>query len=71
MAKKKSSYLQNRDRSWPWRVTCVCWEKGEGGEGEGRGGGGMNEEFGVGGCKLLHVEWMGNGVLLWSTGNCA
>ena len=29
-----------------------------------------NGDFGVGGCKLLHLEWMGNGVLLYSTGNC-
>ena len=24
---------------------------------------------GVGGCRQLHLEWMGNGVLLYSTGN--
>ena len=29
----------------------------------------MDREFGVGGCKLLHLEWMGNEVLLYSTGN--
>ena len=34
-----------------------------------RGGSGMDGEFGVGGCKLLHLEWMGNGVLRYSTGN--
>ena len=27
-------------------------------------GEGMDREFGVGGCKLLHLEWMGSGVLL-------
>ena len=32
-------------------------------------GSGMDGEFGVGGCKLLHLEWMGNGVLLYSTAN--
>ena len=37
------------------------------GEGEGSG---MDGEFGVGRCKLLHLEWMGNEVLLYSTGNC-
>ena len=31
--------------------------------------GGMDREFGVGGCKLLHLEWISNGVLLYSTGN--
>lgn len=35
-----------------------------------RGGSGMDAEFGVGGCKLLHLDWMGNGVLPYSTGDC-
>ena len=30
---------------------------------------GMYGEFGVGRCKLLHLEWMSNEVLLYSTGN--
>ena len=34
-----------------------------------RGGSGMDGEFGVHRCKLLHLEWMGYGVLLYSTGN--
>ena len=34
------------------------------------GGSGMDAEFGVGGCKLLHLDWMGNGVLPYSTGDC-
>ena len=42
--------------------TCGCQGKG--------GGCGMNREFGVGGCVLLHLEWMGSGVLLYSPGNC-
>ena len=29
----------------------------------------MDGEFGVCGCKLLPLEWMGTGVLLYSTGN--
>ena len=29
----------------------------------------MNGEFGVGRCKLLHLEWISNEVLLYSTGN--
>ena len=33
-------------------------------------GNGMDGEFGVFGCKLLHLEWMGDGALLYSTGNC-
>ena len=38
-----------------------------------QGGGGergMDWEFGASRCKLLHLEWMGNDVLLCSTGNC-
>lgn len=34
------------------------------------GDNGMDEEFGVGGCKLLYLEWMGHGVLLYSIRNC-
>ena len=29
----------------------------------------MDGEFGVGRCKLLHLEWIGNEVLLYSTGS--
>ena len=32
-------------------------------------GSGMDGEFGVGICKLLHLEWISNEVLLYSTGN--
>ena len=32
------------------------------------GGSGMDGKFGVGGCKLLHLEWISNGVL-YSMGN--
>ena len=32
-------------------------------------GSGTDWEFGVSRCKLLHLEWMGNEVLLYSTGN--
>ena len=35
------------------------------GEGCGRG---MDWEFGVSRCKLLHIEWMDNKVPLYSTG---
>ena len=30
---------------------------------------GMDWEFGVSRCKLLHLEWITNDVLLYSTGN--
>ena len=33
------------------------------------GGRGMDWEFGVGRYKLLHLEWINNKVLLYSTGN--
>ena len=32
-------------------------------------GGGMDWEFGVSRCKLLHIEWINNKALLYSTGN--
>ena len=41
--------------------TCDC--KGEAGRG------GMDWEFGISRCKLLHVEWINNKVLLYSTGD--
>ena len=33
------------------------------------GEGGMEWEFGVSRCKVLHIEWISNKVLLYSTGN--
>ena len=35
----------------------------------GRGGSARDWEFGVSRCKLLHLEWISNEVLLYSTGN--
>ena len=35
----------------------------------GRGGSGMDWEFGMSRCKLLHVEWISNEVLLSNVGN--
>ena len=35
----------------------------------GRRGGGVDWEFGVSRCKLLHIEWINNKVLLYSTKN--
>ena len=40
--------------------TCGC---------QGGGGSGMDWEFGVSRCQLLHLEWISNEVLLYSTGN--
>ena len=36
---------------------------------EERGGSGVDWEFGVSRCKVLHLEWINNKVLLYSTGN--
>ena len=33
------------------------------------GGGRMAWEFGISRCKLLHIRWINNKVLLYSTGN--
>ena len=40
--------------------TCGC---------QGGDGGGMEWEFGLSRCKLLHIEWINDNVLLYSTGN--
>ena len=34
------------------------------------GGSGMDGEFGASRCKLLHLGWVSNEVLLYSTGDC-
>ena len=34
-----------------------------------RGGIRMEGEFGVGRCKILHIEWISKEVLLYSPGN--
>ena len=36
---------------------------------EGVGRSGMDWEFGVSRCKLLHLEWVKNKILMYSTGN--
>ena len=33
------------------------------------GGSGIDWDSGVSKCKLLHLEWMGNGIWLYRTGN--
>ena len=40
-----------------------------GGGQRGGGGDGMDWEFGVSRCKILHLEWISSEVLLYSTGN--
>ena len=47
--------------AWPWEQTCGCQRGG--------GGNGMDWEFVVVGCKLLHLKCISNEVLLDSTGN--
>ena len=41
----------------------TCLAKREGGGSE------MDWDFRVGRCKILHLEWINNKVLLYSTGN--
>ena len=31
---------------------------------------GVNWEFGVDRCQLLHLEWISNKVLMYTSGNC-
>ena len=45
------------------RESRLRFARGEGGEK------GMHGDFGVGGWALLHLEWVGFGVLVYSTGN--
>ena len=52
------------EQKWTHRhgeQTCGCQEGG--------GWSGMDWKFGVSKCKLLHLEWISNEVLLYSTGN--
>ena len=39
--------------------TCGCW---------GEGGSGMDGEFEFSRCKLLHLKWISNEILLYSKG---
>ena len=59
---KHDTNEQNRIDSGTWR-TNLWFATSE------AGGGGMDWEFGVGRCKLLHLKWINNEVLLYSTGN--
>ena len=53
-------YKAETDHRWENRLVVA---KGE------EGGSGMDGKSGVSRCKLLHLEWVSNGVLLYSTGN--
>ena len=53
--------MGNRESVRPTHSEQTCGCQG--------GGGGMYWEFGVSRCKLLHIEWLDNKVLTYSTGN--
>ena len=55
----KWTYLQNRNNSQTEQSCGYQW----------RGGSWMDWEFRVGRYKLLHLEWINNEVLLYSTRN--
>ena len=57
----KWTYLQNRNKLTDKEQNCVC--PGGGGEG------GRDWEFGTSRYKLLHIGWINNKVLLYSTKN--
>ena len=56
----KVSLSTNQKQSHRHREQMCGWQGG---------GSGMDREFGVGRCRLLHLEWMGDEVLLYSTGD--
>ena len=63
---KTDSQTDNRltDRQQTQTLTTDLWlPRGR------RDGGWMDSEFGISRCKLLHIEWINNKVLLCSTGN--
>ena len=57
----RNNYLENRNRLTDIENRFVV-AKGK------VGGSGMDWEFGVSRCKLLHLEWISDEVLLCSTG---
>ena len=59
---KKKKNLQNRNRPTDLENRLVVAKRE-------RGGSGMDGEFGVGRCKLFHLEWISSEVLLYSTGS--
>jgi len=53
-----------QNRSAPKRADL--WSPGEGEA----GGSGMDGQFWIFGFKLLYLEWMGNGAVLYKAENC-
>ena len=58
--------MAQMDLSTKQKQTHRCREQTCGCQGGGRG---MDCEFRISRCKLLHLEWINNKVLLYSTGN--
>ena len=54
-------FIENKQTRGHGEKTCGC-QKGEKGSVR-------DWEFGVSRCKLLHLEWIGNDILLYSPGN--
>ena len=54
-------YTEKKQTHGHGEQTCGCHGIG--------GGSGIDWEFGVSRCKLVHLEWMSNEILLYSTGN--
>ncbi len=52
---------EKKQTQGPREQTCGCQGAG--------GGNGMDWKFGVSRCKLLHLEWLSNEILLYNTGN--
>ena len=58
LSKKQKQTYRHRQQ------TCGCQGVGEEGMRE------MDWEFGFSRCKVLHLEWISNEILLYRTGNC-
>lgn len=56
-----NSGSQNLSFAKTWRTDCGCKGRGE--------RSGINWDLWVSGCKLLHLKWISNEILLYSTGN--
>ena len=61
MAQKNLSTEKNKQTHGHGEQTCACQEGG--------GGSGMDGEFGLSRCKLLHLERVSHEILQYSTGN--
>ena len=57
------THLENRNRSEQNMEDRLVFARG-------LGGSGMDWEFGVSRCKLLHLGWISNEFLLCSSENC-